>query len=141
MDRDELFGEGKASSTIAKVTQGDAMKQLTVNSAQLLFVINYFSPLQGSSIGAESEIFRAKMLACERGNKLSEVEDRTEQLATDSKVRNPVRDYDSSCDVLIILTLHLFPPSRLSVFCQSVIFIFYSFFKICKLDVIVVSSF
>ena len=41
MDRDELFGEGKASSTVAKVTQGDAMKQLTVNSAQLLvFVIN-----------------------------------------------------------------------------------------------------
>jgi len=68
LDRDALFEEGKASTTVAKVTQGDAMKQLT-----------------GSSIGAESEIFRAKMLACERGNKLSEVEDRTEQLATDSK--------------------------------------------------------
>ena len=38
------------------------------------------------------------MLACERGNKLSEVEDRTEQLATDSKVRNTVRD-NPSCDV------------------------------------------
>ena len=31
LDRDELFGEGKASSTVAKVTQGDAMKSLTVN--------------------------------------------------------------------------------------------------------------
>ena len=31
MDRDELFGEGKASSTVAKVTQGDAIKGLTVN--------------------------------------------------------------------------------------------------------------
>ena len=83
------------------------------------------------------------MLACERGNKLSEVEDRTEQLATDSKVRNPVRDYDSSCDVLIILTpIITFISSVSSVcFCQSVIFILNSFFKICKLDVIVVSSF
>ena len=91
MDRDELFGEGKASSTVAKVTQGDAIKGLTVNlnyktkSSKGLLLINYL-PLQGSSIGAESEIFRAKMLACERGNKLSEVEDRTEQLANDSKV-------------------------------------------------------
>ena len=41
LDRDALFEEGKASTTVAKVTQGDAMKQLTVNSAQLLvFVIN-----------------------------------------------------------------------------------------------------
>ena len=30
LDRDELFGEGKASSTVAQVTQGDALKGLTV---------------------------------------------------------------------------------------------------------------
>ena len=31
LDRDELFGEGKASSTVAQVTQGDALKGLAVN--------------------------------------------------------------------------------------------------------------
>ena len=30
LDRDELFGEGKASSSVAQVTQGDALKGLTV---------------------------------------------------------------------------------------------------------------
>lgn len=37
LDRDELFGEGKASSTVAQVTQGDAIKGLTVNYSILLF--------------------------------------------------------------------------------------------------------
>ena len=36
------------------------------------------------------------MLACERGNKLSEVEDRAEELDHDAKVRNTVRAYDPS---------------------------------------------
>ena len=30
LDRNELFGESKASSSMAVVTQGDAMKSLTV---------------------------------------------------------------------------------------------------------------
>ena len=34
LDRDELFGEGKASSTVAQVTQGDAIKGLTVCTVQ-----------------------------------------------------------------------------------------------------------
>ena len=58
------------------------------------------------------------MLACERGNKLSEVEDRTEQLATDSKVRNTVRFYDPSCNVKCS-SLLLF----MSFVCFCVIFI------------------
>jgi len=69
LDRDELFGEGKASSTVAQVTQGDAIKGLTANS-----------------ISGESEIFKAKMLAMERGKKLNEVEDKTEQLSNDAKI-------------------------------------------------------
>jgi len=69
LDRDELFGAGKASSSVAQVAQGDALKGLTANS-----------------ISGESEIFKAKMLACERGKKLNEVEDKTEQLSNDAKV-------------------------------------------------------
>lgn len=37
LDRDELFGEGKASSTVAQVTQGDAIKGLTVNFYSFVF--------------------------------------------------------------------------------------------------------
>ena len=42
--------------------------------------------MQGSSIGANSEIGRAKQAVCERGQKLNEVEDRTEQMASEAKV-------------------------------------------------------
>ena len=35
LDRDELFGEGKASSSVAQVTAGDALKGLTVNTTLL----------------------------------------------------------------------------------------------------------
>ena len=42
--------------------------------------------MQASSISGESAIFRAKELACERGKKLNEVEDKTEQLSNDAKV-------------------------------------------------------
>ena len=47
LDRDELFGEGKASSTVAQVTQGDAIKGLTVNFqcfsflSSLIFMHNF----------------------------------------------------------------------------------------------------
>ena len=44
------------------------------------------SLFQANSISGESEIFKAKMLACERGKKLNEVEDKTEQLSNDAKV-------------------------------------------------------
>lgn len=69
LDRNELFGESKASSSLAVVTQGDAMKGLT-----------------GSSISGESEIAKAKQAVCERGNKLNEVEEKTERLATDAQI-------------------------------------------------------
>ena len=42
--------------------------------------------MQGSSISGESEIFKAKMAVCERGNKLNEVEEKTELLSNDAKV-------------------------------------------------------
>ena len=32
LDRDELFGEGKGASSVAQVTQGDAIKGLTVGN-------------------------------------------------------------------------------------------------------------
>ena len=32
LDRDELFGEGKGASSVAQVTQGDAIKGLTVGT-------------------------------------------------------------------------------------------------------------
>ena len=32
LDRNELFGESKASSSLAVTTQGDAMKEITVTS-------------------------------------------------------------------------------------------------------------
>ena len=44
LDRDELFGEGKASSTVAQVTQGDAIKGLTVNYS-FSFVFFHLSSL------------------------------------------------------------------------------------------------
>jgi len=69
LDRNELFGESKASSSLAVVTQGDAMKNATANS-----------------ISAESEIFKAKQAVCERGNKLNEVEEKTELLSNDAKI-------------------------------------------------------
>ena len=42
--------------------------------------------VQGSSISGESEIFKAKQAVCERGNKLNEVEEKTELLSNDAKV-------------------------------------------------------
>ena len=33
LDRNELFGESKASSSLAVTTQGDAMKEITVTSS------------------------------------------------------------------------------------------------------------
>jgi len=69
-DREELFGEsaGKASTTIAKQIPGASM----VN-------------LQAKGVGATSEVAKAKMMMIERGQKLSEVEDRTEQMADEAK--------------------------------------------------------
>jgi syntaxin-binding protein 5 len=69
LDRNELFGESKASSSLAVTTQGPAMTDVTANS-----------------ISAESEIFKAKQAVCERGNKLNEVEEKTERLATDAQI-------------------------------------------------------
>lgn len=69
LDREELFGESKASTTIAVKTEGERMKSITANS-----------------ISGESEIAKAKMAVCERGNKLNEVEERTEMLSNDAKI-------------------------------------------------------
>ena len=70
-DREELFGEtgsGKASTTIAKHIPGAGMTNL-----------------QAKSINSTSEISKAKMAAIERGQKLNELEDRTEQMANEAK--------------------------------------------------------
>lgn len=69
-DREELFGDqaGKASSTIAKHIPGTSM-----------------SHLQAKSISSGSEISKAKMAAIERGQKLNELEDRTELMANEAK--------------------------------------------------------
>ena len=72
LDREELFGEmaGKVSSQMATHVHG--------NSAMV--------GAQAKGAGAAGEIGKAKMAFVERGQKLSEVEDRTEQLATDAKL-------------------------------------------------------
>ena len=48
---------------------------------------------QANSISGESEIAKAKMAVCERGNKLNEVEERTERLATDAQVNFTTINY------------------------------------------------
>lgn len=70
MDREELFGEsaGKASSSVAKNFSGASM-----------------APLQSKSVNSGSEIAKAKMAAIERGQRLNELEDRTEQMANEAK--------------------------------------------------------
>ena len=85
LDRDELFGEGKGASSVAQVTQGDAIKGLTVGN-NIFMSTSCSVCFQASSISSESEVFKAKMLAMERGKKLNEVEDKTEQLSNDAKV-------------------------------------------------------
>ena len=69
-DREELFGEtaGKASSAIAKHIPGASMAHI-----------------QSKSISSGSEIGKAKMAAIERGQKLNELEDRTEQMSNEAK--------------------------------------------------------
>ena len=44
---------------------------------------NYF---QANAAAGGSEIAKAKEAVCERGNKLNEVEEKTEQMANDAKV-------------------------------------------------------
>ena len=70
-DRDELFGEaaGKNPSNLAKVIPGTAAMQ----------------GLQGKGVSTTSEIGKAKMAAMERGQKLNELEDRTEAMANEAK--------------------------------------------------------
>ena len=69
-NREELFGDsaGKASTTVAKHIPGASMAHL-----------------QSKSISSGSEISKAKMAAIERGQKLNELEDRTEQMADEAK--------------------------------------------------------
>jgi len=69
LDREELFGESKASSTIAVKTEVAMMTQAQANAA-----------------AGGSEIAKAKEAVCERGNKLNEVEEKTEQMASEAKV-------------------------------------------------------
>lgn len=69
-NREELFGDsaGKASAAVAKHIPGASMAHL-----------------QSKSISSGSEISKAKMAAIERGQKLNELEDRTEQMANEAK--------------------------------------------------------
>ena len=70
LDREELFGEsaGKASASVAKNFSGATM-----------------APLQAKGANSTSEIAKAKMAAMERGQRLNELEDRTEQMANEAK--------------------------------------------------------
>ena len=43
LDRNELFGESKASSSMAVVTQGDAMKSLTVRKIIQRMKMTFYS--------------------------------------------------------------------------------------------------
>eukprot|EP00096_Caligus_rogercresseyi_P000369 TRINITY_DN10792_c0_g1_i1.p1 TRINITY_DN10792_c0_g1~~TRINITY_DN10792_c0_g1_i1.p1 ORF type:complete len:1161 (-),score=436.59 TRINITY_DN10792_c0_g1_i1:114-3596(-) len=69
-DRDELFGEtaGKPLSGVAKVVGGSGMAN-SLNKA----------------VGATNEVSKAKMAMIERGQKLNELEDRTEQMSNEAK--------------------------------------------------------
>jgi len=69
LDREELFGGSNASSTIAVKTEGAKM-----------------TAAQQSAAAGGSEIAKAKEAVCERGNKLNEVEEKTEQMANDAKI-------------------------------------------------------
>jgi len=69
LDREELFGGSNASSTIAVKTEGAKM-----------------TAAQASAAAGGSEIAKAKEAVCERGNKLNEVEEKTEQMANDAKI-------------------------------------------------------
>jgi len=71
LDREELFGEGsgKVSATLAKNVPGNKMAEL-----------------QSKAGGGTSEIAKAKQAICERGEKLSEIEDRTEQMSNEAKI-------------------------------------------------------
>ena len=70
-DREELFGEsaGKANSYLAKHIPGTGG----------------MAGLQGKGISATSEVGKAKMAAMERGQKLNELEDRTEAMSNEAK--------------------------------------------------------
>jgi syntaxin-binding protein 5 len=69
IDREELFGEagsGKAAKGVAKYTSGIGQAQESAGSAM-------------------SEIGRAKQAALERGEKLSELEERTVQMRNEAE--------------------------------------------------------
>jgi len=71
LDREELFGEtaGKVAASTATHIPGAAM-----------------ASAQGKGAMATSEVGQAKMKLVERGQKLSEIEDRTEAMANEAKV-------------------------------------------------------
>lgn len=70
VDREELFGEsaGKASASVAKNFTGASM-----------------APLQSKGVNSQSEVAKAKMAVIERGQRLNELEDRTEMMANEAK--------------------------------------------------------
>jgi len=74
IEREELFGEGsgKASKGLTKYMAGPAGPPGMTSA-------------QEAGMGACSEIGRAKMLALERGEKLGEVEERTEQMKREAE--------------------------------------------------------
>ena len=45
-------------------------------------------PFQANAAAGGSEIAKAKEAVCERGNKLNEVEEKTEQMASEAKVQS-----------------------------------------------------
>ena len=70
LDREELFGEsaGKVGTNVVKHLAGSNMQKL-----------------QGKSVASGSEVGKAHAAFLERGQKLNEVEERTEQMANEAK--------------------------------------------------------
>uniref|UniRef100_A0A8D8CAX4 Syntaxin-binding protein 5-like n=2 Tax=Culex TaxID=53527 RepID=A0A8D8CAX4_CULPI len=72
LDREELFGEssGKANKSIAKHIPGPNANLQDLNTR---------------ATSASSEVSRAHQLMLERGDKLSQLEDRTERMASEAQ--------------------------------------------------------
>ena len=92
LDRDELFGEsaGKASSSVAKNIAGAGMPSLQVSlypdfTSLQTRSIKHDLNLQSKGVNSQNEVAKARMAVIERGQRLNELEDRTEQMANEAK--------------------------------------------------------
>ena len=82
---------------------------------------------QGNSGGATSEVAKAKQAICERGQKLNEIEDRTEMMSNEAKVNNFIqsviliaspsfRSIDFKSCIFLITSIRLLSLTYLALF-------------------------